>query len=37
MRVLVVVPTYNERGSLAELLEGITSRDGYGALVVDDQ
>ena len=37
MRVLVVVPTYNERGTLAELLEGITSRDGYGALVVDDQ
>ena len=37
MRVLVVVPTYNERGSIAELLEGITSREGYGALVVDDQ
>lgn len=37
MRVLVVVPTYNERGTLAELLEGITSREGYGALVVDDQ
>lgn len=37
MRVLVVVPTYNERGTLPELLEGITSREGYGALVVDDQ
>lgn len=37
MRVLVVVPTYNERGTLAELLEGITSHEGYGALVVDDQ
>jgi dolichol-phosphate mannosyltransferase len=36
VRVLVVVPTYNERGSLPELLEGITAHDGYGALVVDD-
>lgn len=37
MRTLVVVPTYNERGTLAELLEGITAREGYGAIVVDDQ
>lgn len=36
MRVLVVVPTYNERGTLPELLEGITANDGYGVLVVDD-
>ncbi len=37
MRVLVVVPTFNERGTLPELLEGITARPDYGALVVDDQ
>lgn len=36
MRVLVVVPTYNERGTLPELLAGITAHEGYGALVVDD-
>lgn len=36
MRVLVVVPTYNERGTLPELLAGITAFPGYGALVVDD-
>ena len=36
MRALIVVPTYNERGTLPELLEGITSHDGVGALVVDD-
>ncbi len=33
----MVVPTYNERGSLPELLAGITAHDGIGALVVDDQ
>lgn len=36
MRVLVVVPTFNERGTLAELLAGITAHAGYGVLVVDD-
>ena len=36
LRVLVVVPTYNERGSLPELLKGITTHAGYGVLVVDD-
>src|SRR5687768_12175043 len=36
MRVLVVVPTYNERGTLPELLAGITAREDYGVLVVDD-
>ncbi len=36
MRVLMVVPTYNERGSLPELLAGITAHEGIGALVVDD-
>jgi len=36
VRVLVVVPTYNERGTLPELLAGITAYDGYGVLVVDD-
>jgi dolichol-phosphate mannosyltransferase len=37
VRALVVVPTYNERGTLGELLDGITAHEGYGALVVDDQ
>ena len=36
MRALIVVPTYNERGTLQELLGGITAHDGIGALVVDD-
>jgi dolichol-phosphate mannosyltransferase len=36
MRALIVVPTYNERGNLPELLDGITAHDGVGALVVDD-
>ena len=36
MRVLVVVPTYNERGTLPALLAGITAQPHYGALVVDD-
>lgn len=36
MRVLVVVPTYNERGTLPELLAGITAHADYGVLVVDD-
>jgi dolichol-phosphate mannosyltransferase len=36
MRALVVVPTYNERGTLPELLEGITAHEGVGALIVDD-
>ncbi len=36
LHVLAVVPTYNERGTLPELLAGITAYDGYGALVVDD-
>jgi dolichol-phosphate mannosyltransferase len=36
VRVLVVVPTYNERGTLPELLAGITAHPDFGALVVDD-
>ncbi|MEX2271712.1 MAG: polyprenol monophosphomannose synthase [Vicinamibacterales bacterium] len=36
IRVLAVVPTYNERGTLPELLAGITAHAGYGVLVVDD-
>jgi dolichol-phosphate mannosyltransferase len=36
VRVLAVVPTYNERGTLPELLAGITAQPEYGALVVDD-
>jgi dolichol-phosphate mannosyltransferase len=35
-RVLVVVPTYNERGTLTELLAGITADARFDALVVDD-
>ncbi|HEX6323022.1 MAG TPA: polyprenol monophosphomannose synthase [Vicinamibacterales bacterium] len=35
-RALVVVPTYNERGTLPELLAGLTSLDGVDVLVVDD-
>ncbi|HUF22751.1 MAG TPA: polyprenol monophosphomannose synthase [Vicinamibacterales bacterium] len=35
-RVLVVVPTYNERGTLPELLSGITAHDRFDVLVVDD-
>jgi dolichol-phosphate mannosyltransferase len=36
VRVVVVVPTYNERGTLPELLAGITASDDCGVLVVDD-
>ncbi len=36
MRVLVVVPTYNERPNLAPLVEQILAHDGYRVVVVDD-
>jgi dolichol-phosphate mannosyltransferase len=36
LRALIVVPTYNERDNLPALLDGITSHDGVGALIVDD-
>jgi dolichol-phosphate mannosyltransferase len=35
-RVLVVVPTYNERENLPVLVRAIMRHDGYGVLVVDD-
>jgi dolichol-phosphate mannosyltransferase len=35
-RVLVVVPTYNERDNLPVLVRAIMALDGYGVLVVDD-
>lgn len=37
MRSLIVIPTYNEAGSLPPLLERLTAIDGCGALIVDDQ
>ena len=35
-RVLVVVPTYNERDNLPELVRGVLAHDGYRLLIVDD-
>ena len=35
-RVLVVVPTYNERENLPVLAHGVLSHPGYRMLVVDD-
>lgn len=37
MQVLVVVPTYNERGNIEPLLEEILAYPGFSVLVVDDQ
>ncbi|MPY88304.1 MAG: glycosyltransferase [Luteitalea sp.] len=37
MRVLVVVPTYNERENLAVLVRAIMAHEGYRVLVVDDR
>lgn len=36
MKVLVVVPTYNERENLPVLVRAIMAREGYRVLVVDD-
>jgi dolichol-phosphate mannosyltransferase len=36
-QVLVVVPTYNERGNLPVLLEGLLSHPNVRALIVDDR
>jgi dolichol-phosphate mannosyltransferase len=35
-RVLVVVPTYNERENLPVLVRGVLAHDGFRVLVVDD-
>jgi dolichol-phosphate mannosyltransferase len=36
MRVLVIIPTYNEIESLEEAVAGVLAHTGYGVLVVDD-
>jgi dolichol-phosphate mannosyltransferase len=36
MNVLVVVPTFNERENLPELVAGVLAHEGFGVLVVDD-
>lgn len=36
MNVLVVVPTYNERENLPQLVPAILARDGYRVMIVDD-
>ena len=35
-RVLVVVPTYNERDNLPVLVKGVLAHDGFRMLIVDD-
>ena len=35
-RVLVIVPTYNERHNLETLVDGLMRHDGVSVLVVDD-
>ncbi|HEY3383949.1 MAG TPA: polyprenol monophosphomannose synthase [Vicinamibacterales bacterium] len=37
MRVLVIVPTFNERETIEPLLHAILALDGYQAMVVDDR
>src|SRR5690606_25670531 len=36
MSVLVVIPTYNERGNLPDLVRAIMAHEGFRVLVVDD-
>jgi dolichol-phosphate mannosyltransferase len=36
MNVLVVIPTYNERDNLPDLVRAILARDGFHVMVVDD-
>jgi dolichol-phosphate mannosyltransferase len=36
MKVLVVVPTYNERDNLPVLVDGVLAHEDFGVLVVDD-
>lgn len=36
MKVLVIVPTYNERENLPVLVRKVLARDGYRVLIVDD-
>lgn len=37
MKVLVIIPTYNERENLPVLVRAVLARDGYYVMVVDDQ
>ena len=37
MRVLVIIPTYNERENLPVLVRQVLAQDGYRVMVVDDQ
>ena len=37
MRVLVIIPTYNERDNLPVLVRQVLAHDGYRVMVVDDQ
>lgn len=37
MRVLVIIPTYNERDNIAALVNALIQHDGVSVLVVDDQ
>lgn len=36
MSVLVIVPTYNERDNLPDLVPAVLRHDGYGLMIVDD-
>jgi dolichol-phosphate mannosyltransferase len=36
MHVLVIIPTYNERDNLPDLVRAVLSHDGYHVMVVDD-
>jgi dolichol-phosphate mannosyltransferase len=36
MNVLVVIPTYNERDNLPDLVRAVLARDGFHVMVVDD-
>lgn len=36
MNVLVVIPTYNERDNLPDLVRAVLARDGFNVMVVDD-
>ena len=36
MNVLVVIPTYNERENLPDLVRAVLARDGFNVMVVDD-
>jgi dolichol-phosphate mannosyltransferase len=37
MRLLVIIPTYNERENLPVLVRQVLAREGYRVMVVDDQ